>query len=200
MRLTGNTFWLEKPDWKSFTDYEAAINDVIGKYHMLALCTYSLDKCGAAEIMDVIRNHEFALIRREGKWEIIENAIHKQARQAVLESEEKYRLLFQNMAEGFALYELLYDEEGQPVDWRVLEMNDAYTHHTGITRETDTGTAHRRGVPGSTAGIPAPLRSGSRHADACAIRDVLQARGPPHARQYLPGRRPPLRQHVRRHQ
>jgi hypothetical protein len=31
MRLTGNTFWLEKEDWESFTDYEAAINDFIGR-------------------------------------------------------------------------------------------------------------------------------------------------------------------------
>ena len=100
LRLTGNTFWLEKRDWKSFTDYEAAVNDVIGKYHMLALCTYSLDKCGATEVMDVIRNHEFALIRKEGKWELIENAVYKQAKQALLESEKKYRRLMENLHEG----------------------------------------------------------------------------------------------------
>jgi PAS domain S-box-containing protein len=100
LRLSGNTFWLEKQDWKSFTDYEAAVNDVIGKYRMLALCTYSLDKCGAAEVMDVIRNHEFALIRKEGEWEIIENAVYKQAKQAVLESEKKYRQLMESLQEG----------------------------------------------------------------------------------------------------
>ncbi len=55
------------------------------------------------------------------------------------QGEEKYHLLFQNMAEGFALYELLYDEAGQPVDWRILETNDAYTHHTGIAREGIVG-------------------------------------------------------------
>jgi PAS domain S-box-containing protein len=54
-------------------------------------------------------------------------------------SEEKYRMLFQNMAEGFALYELLYDEQGEPVDWRVLEVNAAYTLHTGIARDRILG-------------------------------------------------------------
>ena len=54
-------------------------------------------------------------------------------------SEEKYRLLFQNMAEGFALYELLYDDKGQPVDWRILEVNDAYARHTGIARDRVVG-------------------------------------------------------------
>jgi PAS domain S-box-containing protein len=147
LRLTGNTCWLEKRDWKGFTDYEAAISDVIGKYHMLALCTYSLEKCGAVEVMDVIRNHEFALIRKEGKWEIIESAVHRQARQTFLERERKYSLLFQNMGEGFALYELLYDEAGHPVDWRVLEMNNAYTRHTGIPREQLLGRRMREVYP-----------------------------------------------------
>ncbi len=61
------------------------------------------------------------------------------AQEALLASEEKYRLLFQNMAEGFALYELLYDEQGQPADWRVLEVNDAYPRHTGIARDQIVG-------------------------------------------------------------
>ena len=48
LRLTGNTFWLEDRLWKDFSDYEAAVDSVIGGYRMLALCTYSLDKCGAS--------------------------------------------------------------------------------------------------------------------------------------------------------
>jgi PAS domain S-box-containing protein len=63
----------------------------------------------------------------------------RRAEQALRESEEKYRLLFQNMAEGFALYELLYDEQGKPEDWRVLEVNDAYTRHTGMARDRIAG-------------------------------------------------------------
>ena len=63
----------------------------------------------------------------------------RRAEQALRESEEKYRLLFQNMAEGFALYELLYDEQGLPADWRILEVNDAYTRHTGFARDRMVG-------------------------------------------------------------
>lgn len=61
-------------------------------------------------------------------------------REAVLRaSEEKYRGLFENMAEGFALYELLYDEQGAPADWRILEVNDAYMRHTGVARQQIVG-------------------------------------------------------------
>ncbi|MFH1519637.1 MAG: MEDS domain-containing protein [Candidatus Omnitrophota bacterium] len=77
LRLTGNISWLEKNDWKKFADYEAAVNNAIGKHRMLAICTYSLDKCGASEIVDVVNNHQFALIRREGKWEILESSERK---------------------------------------------------------------------------------------------------------------------------
>ncbi len=66
LRLSGNTFWLEAKDWRAFTDYEAAVDGVIGRYRMLAVCTYSIDRCGFNEILDVIRNHRFALVRREG--------------------------------------------------------------------------------------------------------------------------------------
>jgi PAS domain S-box-containing protein len=44
------------------------------------LCTYSLAACGAYEILDAVRTHQFALARREGKWVVIETAALKQAK------------------------------------------------------------------------------------------------------------------------
>jgi PAS domain S-box-containing protein len=44
------------------------------------LCTYPLAGCGATEILDVVRTHQFAVTRRQGTWEIIETAGHKQAK------------------------------------------------------------------------------------------------------------------------
>ncbi|MFQ6003242.1 MAG: MEDS domain-containing protein, partial [Candidatus Zixiibacteriota bacterium] len=58
LRLTGNTLWLEKNDWRSFTDYERVVNNVIGNHRMIAICSYCLDKCGASELIDVIKNHQ----------------------------------------------------------------------------------------------------------------------------------------------
>jgi len=79
LRFTGNTFWLEKQDWGSFIEHERAVKDVIRKYRMLAICTYNLDKCGPIEGIDVISTHQFALIRRESKWELMENAERRRA-------------------------------------------------------------------------------------------------------------------------
>lgn len=83
LRLTGNTFWLESSQWKDFYDYEHAVNSVIGNYRMIAACTYSLDKCGASEVIDVVQNHQFALIKREGEWTLIEDSQRKHAAEEI---------------------------------------------------------------------------------------------------------------------
>ncbi|BDI18546.1 hypothetical protein ANSO36C_43480 [Nostoc cf. commune SO-36] len=57
----------------------------------------------------------------------------RQAQVALRESEAKYRSLFESMEEGFYSVEVLYDEDGQPVDHRILEANPAFERHTGLT-------------------------------------------------------------------
>jgi PAS domain S-box-containing protein len=87
LRLTGNTFWLERNHWRAFTEYEAKVNNVIGKYEMLALCTYCLDRCDGTAVIDVVKNHQFALVKQESRWDIIESDIYRQAKDALRESE-----------------------------------------------------------------------------------------------------------------
>ena len=84
LRLTGNTFWLDQRDWDDFTDYEAAINSVIGNHRMLAICTYSLDKCTAKEIVDVMNNHQYALIKDDNQWKRIESSEYKQLHEELI--------------------------------------------------------------------------------------------------------------------
>jgi PAS domain S-box-containing protein len=127
LRLTGNTFWLKEKDWKAFTDYEAAVNSAISQHRMLALCTYYLDKCSATEVMDVVSNHQFALIRREGEWEIIESAEHRETAEALRENEEKYRAIFEQAADSIVLIDA---ETGA-----LVEFNDRAYESLGYTRE-----------------------------------------------------------------
>lgn len=77
LRVTGDTMWLLKKDWEAFMAYEKAIDDVIEGKRMTVLCTYSLDRCGAKEIIDVINTHRCAVIRRDGAWEIVESQGHR---------------------------------------------------------------------------------------------------------------------------
>jgi signal transduction histidine kinase len=130
MRVTGNTAWLEKNDWRDFTEYEAEINNVIGKYKMMALCTYWLDKCSASEVIDVVNNHQFALLKKRGGWEIIESAIYKQTREALQESEEELSAILSSVP----ILMLVVDS-----DRRVLQANAAAAKFAGRLAEEMVG-------------------------------------------------------------
>ncbi len=97
LRVTGNAAWLEKKDWRNFTDYEEQVNKVIGKYQMIAICTYSLNRCGASELLDVVKNHQFALIKREGKWELIESSERRRAEEALVKERNLLHLLMDSV-------------------------------------------------------------------------------------------------------
>ncbi len=126
LRTTGNTAWLEKKDWKSFTDYEEEINTIITDYKMLAICTYQLKRCGSSEIIDVIRNHQFAIIRRDGKWEIFKSMEQLRVEHELKESEEKYRSFVQNL-QGIAF-------RGKP-NFKPIFFHGAVEEITGYTEK-----------------------------------------------------------------
>ncbi len=90
LRLSGSTSWLEKKEWKDFSDYEASINRVIDSHKMLAICTYNLNKCTASEIIDVVNNHQYALIKQEGQWKLIQNFEYKHLQKTL--TRERYHL------------------------------------------------------------------------------------------------------------
>ncbi|MCL4474208.1 MAG: SpoIIE family protein phosphatase [Actinobacteria bacterium] len=56
----------------------------------------------------------------------------KRSEQALRESEERYRSLFENMLDGFAYCQMLYDDEGRPDDFIYLAANNAFTRLTGL--------------------------------------------------------------------
>ena len=59
----------------------------------------------------------------------------KVARKALQESELKFRSLFNSMNEGVALHELVLDNEGNPVDYVIREINPAFIKHTTISAQ-----------------------------------------------------------------
>jgi PAS domain S-box-containing protein len=95
VRVTGDTAWLEKKDWKDFCEYEESLNQAVANQRLAVLCTYPLASCGAAEILDVVRTHQFAVTKRRGSWDVIETAGHKQAKAEIkrLNEELEQRVL-----------------------------------------------------------------------------------------------------------
>lgn len=66
----------------------------------------------------------------------------KRAESALQESEWQYQALFAHMNEGFMLCEMVYDENGQPLDWIVGQVNPTFETILG---KTQTELAGKRG-------------------------------------------------------
>jgi PAS domain S-box-containing protein len=88
-------------------------------------------------------------LRTRDKQKQIRDLLEERLRRerALLESERKYRSLFQSMSEGFALIEIILDESGNPADYRVLEVNRAFETLTGLSPETVINRAAREFMP-----------------------------------------------------
>lgn len=71
----------------------------------------------------------------------------KEAEKALKASEEKYRMLFEKMVDGFAILEMIYDESGKATDYRYLELNPAHEYQTGLSTKKIIGKSGREILP-----------------------------------------------------
>ncbi|MCJ2066004.1 PAS domain-containing protein [Methylobacterium sp. J-088] len=63
----------------------------------------------------------------------------RQAREALRASEERYRSLFNAIDAGFCIVDVVFDQAGAPVDYRFVEVNQAFQRQTGLTDAVGTG-------------------------------------------------------------
>ncbi|MDA3812119.1 MAG: PocR ligand-binding domain-containing protein [Spirochaetaceae bacterium] len=80
------------------------------------------------------------------KGEIIEIVIsftdisrRKEAEIALKKSQSKLSALFETMTEMVVLHELVFNEKGETVDYKITDCNKAFTDITGITKENALG-------------------------------------------------------------
>lgn len=62
-------------------------------------------------------------------WARLERA---RAEEALQQSQEKYRTVFDNMEQGFCIIDVLFDEAGKAFDYRFLEVNPVFEKQTGL--------------------------------------------------------------------
>lgn len=70
----------------------------------------------------------------------------KHTEKALEESEARYRLLFENMLDGFAYCRMQYDDHGSPVDFVFLSVNEAFGQLSGLEEVAgkQTSQSHTR--------------------------------------------------------
>jgi len=61
------------------------------------------------------------------------------AEQRLKENEQKWNALFSSMTEMVVLHDVVFDENNKPVNYRIIDCNDAFSKITGISKEQAVG-------------------------------------------------------------
>lgn len=95
----------------------------------------ALEALKAEEVEAVVEERGVSLL----KLRDVEEKLHR--------SESRYRELFENMTEGFALHEIVTDRHGKPCDYRFLHVNPAFGRLTGLETARLVGRRVREVMP-----------------------------------------------------
>src|SRR5665647_1416888 len=140
LRLSGNTSWLEKKDWGYFVNYMGKMDDIIGKYRMIALGSYFVDKYDTTEIIEIVSNHQFSLSKKKGKWERIDNFGRKKAEEATVRATKDWEHTFDAVPDLIAIID---------TEYRIVRANRAMAARLGVTPEECVGLTCYRVVHGT---------------------------------------------------
>lgn len=66
----------------------------------------------------------------------------------IMESENKYRTLFENLPTGFAFHRMLFNNKNNPIDYIFLEANPTFEKLTGLKREEIIHRTVTQVIPG----------------------------------------------------
>ena len=154
LRASGDNRWLEEEGWDDFVKYEEKVDAFVDKHRVIALCPYYLDMCSSAEIIDVVSNHQFALIKRKGKWKQIENTGRKRAEKEAIQAAKSWKSTFDTVPDLIAII----DNE-----CRIVRANRAMAARLGVTPEECVGlTCH------------CIIRGTDHHSSFCPHRQLLK--------------------------
>lgn len=72
MRFEGSSAWLAMKQAKQFTEFEGQLDGLVAGKRMIVLCSFPIANSGAEQLLGAASTHQFAIVRRQGEWEIVE--------------------------------------------------------------------------------------------------------------------------------
>lgn len=76
----------------------------------------------------------------------------KRAEEEIRQSEKQFKTLFMSIPDGFYLSEILFDDNGNPCDYRYIEVNPKFEQIIGLSRDQIIGKRYKELVPVDTTG------------------------------------------------
>ncbi len=70
--------------------------------------------------------------RNQGVGFVLDLTERKRAEAELRDLEQNYRMLFESIDEGFCTIEVLFDQNGKPIDYRFLQISPSFERQTGI--------------------------------------------------------------------
>lgn len=153
------------PVWEEIFGYP--LNELIGRkfsdFQYPEIAARDLKEFERLKNGDIVKGYKTRHIGRNGKViHLIFNArpVHSATGEVIgsrgtahditeLESAvEKYQSLFNNMVDGFSFNDMIFDNYGNPVDFRFLEVNPAFERITGLHSEEIIGKTVLEVLPG----------------------------------------------------
>jgi PAS domain S-box-containing protein len=145
-----------------FSSLEDLAGTVLPKSKMLLLRKFF--DSGESVLVKIVANEQvlgdFTILMPAGGKFIADNLVsiyihqvgllllRKRAEKEARENDQKYRLLFDEMLNGFAVHEIICDPQGKPVDYRFLAINAAFEKMTGLVSEDVIGRTVLEVLPG----------------------------------------------------
>ena len=133
MRVAGGVNGVGEKIWKNVVAYEEQVHAKIEQLRMITVCTYNLNNCGPAEIIDIVNNHQLALISQDKQWHIVKNAERRRAEQKA----HQYQAQLKSLASQLTLTE---ERERRRI---AAELHDRISQPLVISKIKLDGLRHR---------------------------------------------------------
>jgi PAS domain S-box-containing protein len=83
LRINGSPAWIQAEDPNVLREFEGEADHFFADEHIIASCSYPVVESQADFLLDVARNHQFAIARRQGSWDVLETPQLIQAKQEI---------------------------------------------------------------------------------------------------------------------
>lgn len=122
-----------------------AVDHIANKISESYITNFSHSNCIYESSYSPIYNKQNEVIAISIVTKDITERVHEL--QEIKESEEKFRLIYSSMSQGLAVHEVITDDNGNPINYKYVEVNDSYLKLFGYEKEDVIGKTIKEIAP-----------------------------------------------------